>query len=125
MQRRFYFQKYEKLSSPDNLLKRLNNEATKPKFIDYILKNVNIQEKKKMIQGYNQRVSKSLDPIRNIRMDTQTLQEEYFKFITNIEDGTQINFINTEQIQEICNSPQKNQSLSKVLAFKHQLINPF
>ncbi|CAD8145023.1 unnamed protein product [Paramecium pentaurelia] len=125
MKRRCYFQKYEKLKSPDDLLNRLNCESIKPKFIDYILSNKNNEEKKKMIQVYKQRVCKSLDPLRNIKMDKKTLQEEYSKYLTNPENLAYIRIQNIQQIQGINSPQQSNVNLSKHLVIKYQLINPF
>ncbi|CAD8076358.1 unnamed protein product [Paramecium sonneborni] len=124
MKRRFYFQKYEKQSSPDDLLRKLNQESTRPKFIDYIITNTKNDKKIKMIDSYRQRNCKSLDPVRNIKMDTQTMQEEYFKFLTNTENGTQYKILNTDQQQKTL-PKQSVQCLSKILSFQHKLQNPF
>ncbi|CAD8064292.1 unnamed protein product [Paramecium sonneborni] len=122
--RRFYFQKYEKQSSPDDLLRRLNNQAISPKFIDYIITNEKNEKKKQMIDSYRKRNCKSLDPVRNIKMDSQTLQEEYYKYITNTEDGTQFKILNTDQ--QLKHTPQQSvKCLSKILSFEHKLLNPF
>ncbi|CAK68744.1 unnamed protein product (macronuclear) [Paramecium tetraurelia] len=121
MKRRCYFQKYEKLQSLDDLLNRLNNEATRPKFIDYIKQNVSNTERKQMIK---QRVCKSQDPLRNIKMDKTTLREEYQKFL-NPDNLAYVRIQNIDEIQEISNSLQCNVNFSKILTSKYQLINPF
>ncbi|CAD8145913.1 unnamed protein product [Paramecium octaurelia] len=121
MKRRCYFQKYEKLQSPDDLLNRLNNEATRPKFIDYIKQNVSNTEKQKLIK---QRVCKSQDPLRNVKMDKTTLLQEYQKFL-NPENLAYARIQKIDESQEINNSLQYKVNFSKILTFKYQVISPF
>ncbi|CAD8074907.1 unnamed protein product [Paramecium sonneborni] len=131
MKRKSLFFGYGKHSSPDELIKHLNQCSVSPKFIKS-KENVDLMQKN-IVYFNNIKIkkSKSTDRDKSIVIKRSRLQKEYLRFLLSTDGPTGVFYQQEKKklqikIQDIQDIGQAHICLSKMLRqYQQELVNPF